>query len=152
MVAHNKCWTADHLARRGLDHLERCPLCDQEMETVNHLLVRCVFSRQFWFCWLQQAGLHAFVPQPHERSFVAWWRHAIEATTEQSRKGLNSLVILGAWIIWKHCDLCHFDGHTPNLNLALAQAAEKRWCWELAGAKGTTHLMAPQMGNEAVVS
>ena len=35
----NHCWTADRLARRGLQHPEHCPLCDQEEETVQHLLM-----------------------------------------------------------------------------------------------------------------
>jgi hypothetical protein len=28
LVAHNKCWTADRLAPRGMVHPEKCPLCD----------------------------------------------------------------------------------------------------------------------------
>jgi hypothetical protein len=49
LVAHNKCWTADRLAKRGLPHPEKCPLCDQEEETINHLILSCVFARQAWF-------------------------------------------------------------------------------------------------------
>jgi hypothetical protein len=37
LVAHNRCWTADRLARRNLPHLDRCSLCDQEEETIHHL-------------------------------------------------------------------------------------------------------------------
>ncbi|GJN37129.1 hypothetical protein PR202_gb26054 [Eleusine coracana subsp. coracana] len=44
LVAHDRCWTADRLAHRGLDHPEKCILCDQEQETINHLLVACPFS------------------------------------------------------------------------------------------------------------
>jgi hypothetical protein len=33
--------------------------------------------------------------------------------------GLNSLVILGAWSIWRHRNDCVFNGATPNVNLAL---------------------------------
>jgi hypothetical protein len=44
LAAHNKCWTADRLARRGLPHPTHCPHCDQEEETINHLLVSCVFA------------------------------------------------------------------------------------------------------------
>jgi hypothetical protein len=40
------CWTADRLARRGLEHPEKCPLYDQEDETVEHLLASCVFVRE----------------------------------------------------------------------------------------------------------
>ena len=30
LVAHDKCWMADRLARKGLPHPEHCLLCDQE--------------------------------------------------------------------------------------------------------------------------
>ena len=53
----NRCWTADRLARRGLPHLPKCPLCDQEEEDIQHLLTTCVFSRDFWFRVLAPLGL-----------------------------------------------------------------------------------------------
>jgi hypothetical protein len=34
LVAHTPCWTVDRRARRGLPHLDKCPLCDQEDETL----------------------------------------------------------------------------------------------------------------------
>ena len=43
-----KCWTADQLAKHGLSHPDKCLLCDQEEETVQHILTTCVFARQFW--------------------------------------------------------------------------------------------------------
>jgi hypothetical protein len=48
LVAHDRCWTADRLEKRGLPHPQCCPLCDQEDKTINDLLVACVFSRQAW--------------------------------------------------------------------------------------------------------
>jgi len=45
LVAHKRCWTSDHLARRGLSHPEKCPLCDQADESIDHLLIKCIFSR-----------------------------------------------------------------------------------------------------------
>jgi hypothetical protein len=47
LVAQNKCWTADRLAKRGMNHLARCPLCEQDSETINHLLVSYVFLESF---------------------------------------------------------------------------------------------------------
>ena len=49
LASLNCCWTADRLSHHGLDHLERCPLCDQEEETVRHLLTSCLFARSVWF-------------------------------------------------------------------------------------------------------
>jgi hypothetical protein len=49
LVAHKKVWTTDRLQKRGMDHLERCPLCDQDQETLDHMLIGCVFARGFCF-------------------------------------------------------------------------------------------------------
>lgn len=57
LTALRKCWTADHLEKRGMDHLERCLLCDQEQESVDHLLVACVFARSFQSRFLEKVDL-----------------------------------------------------------------------------------------------
>jgi hypothetical protein len=44
LASLNRCWTADRLARQGLDHPLQCLLCDQEEETIHHIMVGCVFS------------------------------------------------------------------------------------------------------------
>ncbi|XP_037464403.1 uncharacterized protein LOC119336466 [Triticum dicoccoides] len=52
----DRCWTADRLARHGLQHHTSCLLCDQAPETMRHLLLDCPFSRQVWhetLAWLR---------------------------------------------------------------------------------------------------
>jgi hypothetical protein len=46
LVFHNRCWTVDRLAKRGLPHPDACQLCDQDDEDIHHLLAGCVFARQ----------------------------------------------------------------------------------------------------------
>jgi hypothetical protein len=53
-AALQRCWTSDRLQRRGLDHPDPCPLCDQEPETIDHLLIGCVLARNYWFRLLGQ--------------------------------------------------------------------------------------------------
>jgi hypothetical protein len=72
----NRCWTADRLARRGLDHPPRCLLCEQEEENIQHILVGCVFSREVWFQFLSGVGLQRCTPDPGEDNFQEWWRAA----------------------------------------------------------------------------
>jgi hypothetical protein len=67
LAAHNRCWTVDRLAKRGLDHPPKCPLCDQEDETLDHLLASCVYSRDFWQL-LRTFDLQVLAP-----SFMSWW-------------------------------------------------------------------------------
>ena len=64
LVAHKRCSTSDRLAQRGLPHPEKCPLCDQANESIDHLLIACVLSRQFWYYILRQVSLHSLAPQP----------------------------------------------------------------------------------------
>jgi hypothetical protein len=115
LAAHKRCWTSDHLARRGLPHPEHCPLCVQEDETLNHLLVSCVFTRQFWYMVLRQVGLHSLAPQPTDMIYDEWWEKASRATSGITKEGLNSLIILGAWTIWNHMNKCVFEGASPNM-------------------------------------
>jgi hypothetical protein len=72
LTALNKCWTADRLSKRGLPHPIRCPLCDQQQETIDHLLVNCVFAREFWFHVLSKVNLQSLSPQLHNRGFMVW--------------------------------------------------------------------------------
>jgi len=126
---------------------ECCPLCDQEEETINHLLVECVFTREFWFNLLRQVGLQALSPQPTENSFLDWWERASNATNNMVRQGVNSLIILGAWILWNHRNRCVFDGAAPSVARALVVAGEERRLWTTAGARGLSLLSAHLPGD-----
>jgi hypothetical protein len=99
LVLHNKCWTADRLAKRGLPHPISCPLCDQEGESIHHLLVSCVLVRQFLYLLLQRVGLSALSLGMEDINFEAWWGRSAEVIPKDLRDGFNSLVILGAWTI-----------------------------------------------------
>jgi hypothetical protein len=130
-VAHKKCWTADRLARKGLGHPASCPLCAQAEETIDLLLVSCVFSRQVWFTILWDLGLQTLAPQAVNLSFEDWWAAASNRVTSQKQKGLNSIIILGAWSLWNHRK---FDGISPNLACVVATIKEEARQWSIAGA------------------
>jgi hypothetical protein len=115
-------------------------LCDQEEESIDHLLIGCVFAMQFWFFMLQRVGLAALAPQPSETSFDEWWRHASDSTNGPVKEGLNSLIVLGARTIWQHRNKCVFNGKSLHLASALSMAGEESLFWGLAGARGLAQL------------
>lgn len=57
LASWRRCWTADRLQRRGLPHPQACPLCDQDQETIDHVLLGCIFAREIWFNVLRWIGL-----------------------------------------------------------------------------------------------
>ena len=76
---------------------EKCPLCDQEEETINHLLLSCVFVRLTRFEILQGFGLQVLAPKLEDPSFEDWWHKVNDKVSGQVQKGLNSIIILMAW-------------------------------------------------------
>ena len=73
-------------------------------------------------------------------SFGDWWRNLNEAVSGPIKQGLNSVVILGAWSLWKLRNRCVFDGVSPSLAGLVNQVSEELELWCLAGAKGISHL------------
>ena len=67
----DRCWTADRLARRGLQHPARCLLCDQAPKTMHHLTLACPFARQIWHEVLHWLRLPC-APPDSETSLNDW--------------------------------------------------------------------------------
>jgi hypothetical protein len=142
LAAHNKCWTADQLAKRGLSHPDKCPLCDQEEETINHMLLSCVFARQIWYGILQGLHLQVLAPQMEDSSFEDWWQRVSSKVDRLVKEGLNSIIILVAWTLWNHRNHCVFDGLHPNLHALMSTIREEMRLWGSARARGVSFLLA----------
>jgi len=85
LAIRNRCWTADRLAKRGLPHPDKCPLFDQEEETIQHLLTSCVVARQVWFSLFAPLNLSGSVPRQHESSCVDWWHRTMKRVKRTER-------------------------------------------------------------------
>ena len=79
-------------------------------------------------------------PTPSTVSFTVWWEMIDNGSGDMIMKGVNSLIALGAWIIWNHRNRIVFDGISPSVSAALCQAREEQQLWEMAGAKGLSFL------------
>lgn len=134
LAIKNKCWTVECHAMRGRPHPVQCPLCDHE-ESIQHLLTSCVFAREFWCRVLAPLGMSLAAPSRDDLSFADWWRRVSHQTSKDHRKGIISLIILGAWSIWKHRNACVFQGTSARL-CELVRSFKDHHLWCMAGAKG----------------
>lgn len=64
---------------------------------------------------LQQVGLEVLAPHLNGLSFEDWWAGASSRVSGQIQKGLNAIIILDAWSLWKHRNHCVFYERTPSL-------------------------------------
>jgi hypothetical protein len=63
------------------------------------------------------------------------------------KKGLNSIIILGAWSIWNHRNRCVFDEIQPSLDSVLVSVKDEFLLWSFAGAWGISNLFALEPAN-----
>jgi hypothetical protein len=135
LAIRNKCWTADRLQRKGLTHPVVCPLCDQEQETILHLLCSCSFARQFWHIIFSSLRMGHLTPAREAGAFVEWWGKVQRRVPKQIRKGIHSLIILKAWCLWLHRNRAVFDGASPSLRTIQRLLMDEVECSCMAGAK-----------------
>ena len=115
---------------------------------MNHLLVSCVFSREVWFNILKTVGLQHLSPSLDSSSFDDWWENVsmtlISPSDKKRRKGLNSLIILGAWAIWIHRNLCVFYGEQRRVSKVINWVMAESHLWCRAGARGLSDILLPR--------
>jgi hypothetical protein len=135
LAAKDRCWTAERLRRRGLQHHPRCLLCDQEPETMQHILLACSFSRQVWYDILAWLRLTCN-PPVDEASLSDWWIIARQNTPKPMHKGLATVTLLLPWMVWKHRNACVFEGERPSVSGTCDKIRAEASIWARAGALG----------------
>lgn len=72
LVMHGRCWTAHRRRRHGLQDTDACIFCDQAAETIDHVILGYVFSREVWATCLRWLRLDSLVHVREENTMV-WW-------------------------------------------------------------------------------
>jgi hypothetical protein len=83
---------------------DTCALFAQEVETLDHLLLGCVHSRETRFIVLHYYGLDHLTPQ-EEVPYFNWWLGVRKRVHKSQRKGFDSLALLVVWSLWKERNL-----------------------------------------------
>lgn len=110
------------------------------METIDHLLVSSL--HKVLLVYLSPVIGASGSLLTAEVSFLEWWRRAATSVPNNLQKGLNTLIILGAWTMWKHRNEC-LQRSFPLLSTTLSWPGGEIWNWGVAGAKGLSSLNVP---------
>jgi hypothetical protein len=66
-----------------------------------------------------------------DQVFADWWRESCKRTPkDKKKKGFNSVVILGAWILWKNRNSYVFQCTRPCMENILHEFQDEQhhWC------------------------
>jgi hypothetical protein len=126
LAVHRRHWTSDRRRRHGLEARELCYLCDQEVETIDHIIASCPYTREVWNNILQV--LHRPFPQPASTT-ISWWKHVRAGSTVRQRAGMDSLFTLVSWHVWRERNARCFHGSLASVQeqLLLIKDEGDRW-------------------------
>uniref|UniRef100_A0A0A9DNR5 Uncharacterized protein n=1 Tax=Arundo donax TaxID=35708 RepID=A0A0A9DNR5_ARUDO len=99
------------------------------------LRLKLLLSLHMCLEFLIPHGVHQCV------QFSGWWCKAVKQVPKELRKGVNSLVTLIAWEIWKHRCECVFNGTPPNVDLVVRTISHECSLWCMAGARDLACLL-----------
>ncbi|KAK4600149.1 hypothetical protein RGQ29_009991 [Quercus rubra] len=117
------------LAMRGIILDSCCPLCNNFLETISHLLRDCMVAKDFWY--------NLKVPPEMVSSFVDMDLFYWLRVNYQSKVSHSSLVpwsyvfTFAIWNLWKHRNGMVFNNTVLNVNLHIVskyQALEFYYC------------------------
>jgi hypothetical protein len=94
-IANSSSGSRSRIAAGQLQSKAFDPLCDPADETIQHILIGCVFAWQVWIAIFSVLGLLPFAPTPEDSHFSSWWSKIIKAVPKEIKNGLNYLCCLG---------------------------------------------------------
>nr|TKW04463.1 hypothetical protein SEVIR_7G110800v2 [Setaria viridis] len=77
----------------------------------------------------------------HQSEVPRYPGKALRSAPKEIRKGLNSLIILVSWEVWKHRNSCIFENARPSTSLLLQTVADECSVWGMAGATKLQELL-----------
>ncbi|KAH1254044.1 DNA-directed RNA polymerase 3, chloroplastic [Glycine max] len=104
----------------------RCPLCDVEEETVDHLLFSCTSTRSLWWevlSWVSRVGPFPIDPKSHFIQFSHW------NSKRHLEKRWEVLWIALSMTIWKHRNSVVFKNHIFSPEKVIDEALFHTWSW-----------------------
>ena len=130
LAIRNRCWTSTRLARRGLPHQEACPFCNQHDETLDHLLVTCIFAHEVWLWILTTADRQNGVGTC-SKTLQSWCIQ--QEQVQDHRRITHAITLLVLWELWKHRNGIVFDGVRPSTMTVIERINNEGRVWQEAG-------------------
>ena len=138
LFVQNRVLTADRLLARQWPNSYFCPLCMRNLETAEHLLVECPWSRSLWDTVAACFGLASFRPglwpDPPLPSLTGWLA-TLSTDLGAASKKAKSLALLVIWAIWRERNARIFRASSLTPSAAAQLVADDASSWAMAGCR-----------------
>ena len=86
--------TLDQLKRRRITLANRCFLCEEEEESIDHLLIHCLRAKMLWELFLAIVGSSWVFSRTVRQTLLAWQSANVGKKTQENLDSNPSLLIL----------------------------------------------------------
>ena len=125
-AAWGKVLTMDQLKRRGMYFANRCFMCEEEEENIDHLLIHCKFAKMLWDLLLSIVGISWVFPQSVIHTLLAWQGTAVG---KKRRKIWFAAPLCLFWNIWRARNLLVFENEVPSAQRIKVNFVSNLWTW-----------------------
>jgi hypothetical protein len=141
LLLQNRIWTADRLQARGWQNCDRCTLCNQTLETVEHLFINCRYTARIWDTIKDWVGIPLIQPANWVGLSIDSWWNLLAGGDTPCRKAVSSLTLLITWEIWNERNARIFRNKHAPTQVVIEKIKTEARLWVLAGAKHLGNVM-----------
>ncbi|GKD50972.1 RNA-directed DNA polymerase, eukaryota, reverse transcriptase zinc-binding domain protein [Tanacetum coccineum] len=135
-IKNNRIPTRVNLDNRGIDlHSTRCPVCDNDLETEEHILVKCNVAVETWCGILKWWNLHNTRIDNLNDIFSLASRSNLSPF---HTKVLDAVIHSTLWILWKFRNNSFFSSTRPKRSLILNDVEHLSFIWISNKARNVT--------------
>ena len=101
-------------------------MCEEEEETIDHLLIHCKFAKMLWDLLLSIVGISWVVPNTVLHTLIAWQGAAVG---KKRKKIWLAAPLCLFWNLWRARNRLVFDNEAPSVQRIKANFVTNLWSW-----------------------
>ena len=125
-AAWGKILTLDNLKRRGMAFANRCFLCEEDEETVDHLLIHCKSAKMLWDLFLSMVGISWVFPKSVLLTLLAWQGVAVGKKRKKKWRAAPSCLF---WTLWRARNKMAFENEATTTQRIKISFISNLWTW-----------------------
>ena len=121
-----KVLTLDQLKRRGMILVNRCFMCGEDEENIDHLLIHCKSAKMLWNLFLSIFGTSWIFPQTVIHTLLAW--QGVAVGKKRKRIWLAAPLCI-FWTLWRARNKLGFENEGTTDQKIKTIFVTNLWAW-----------------------
>ena len=118
--------TLDQLKRRGIPLVNRCFLCEENEETIDHLLIHCSRAKMLWDLLLAITEANWVFPRTVRQLLLAW--QSVSVGKKRKRVWMTAPLCL-FWTLWLERNRVVFENEAHSAHRMKSLFLFTLWAW-----------------------